>query len=357
MGVRGHGEGGWQMTDWRTAPDRECIRGYYEEHDETALRTFLERTGPLVLASLRRFAWSRQGWNGPRTSGIEPEDALQHALAQLLARKYPLDGPMSPQSWLFAVGRNYMIDPWRPRRLSLRLFELWQGPRPGYETESEGDWLAEQLSRSSISTVGQSALGPEEHVLEEEAEIERERYLDVFRQERDRWLALNPIYVPVIELIGMGFGRPEIGTILGDEALDILIDVIRTEHLVTGEPEPAMTENMRAHFPAARAGELLYDMALRCLASHRELSTVPAGAERSPRDHCLSMMPPRRQRAIKLSDNGFTGSEIGILDGSTERAGQLLINRARKQLSELLGDSSELLSAEAGQEAGHAHGD
>lgn len=327
------------MTDWRTAPDRECIRGYYEEHDESAFSIFLERTGPHVLASLRRFAWSRQGWNGPRTSGIEPEDALQHALAQLLARKYPLDGPMSPQSWLFAVGRNYMIDPWRPRRLSLRLFELWEGPRPGYETDSEGDWLAGQLSRSSISTVGQSALGPEEHVLEAEAEIERERYLDVFRQERDRWLALNPMYVPVIELIGMGLGRQEIGTILGDEALDILVAVIGAEQL-------AMTENIRTHFPAARAGELLYDMALRRLATHLELSTVPDGTERSPRDHCLSMMPPRRQRAIKLSDDGFTGSEIGILDGSTERAGQLLINRARKQLADLLTE----------QEAGLAHG-
>ena len=297
---------------------------------------------------------------------------MQHALAQLLARKYPLDGAMTPQSWLFAVGRNYMIDPWRPRRLSLRLFELWQGPRPDYEISSDGDWLAELLGRGVSSTIGQPDLGPEEHVLEEEAEVEQERYFDAFRRERDRWLERNPVYAPVVELIGRGINRQNIGALLGDAARDILSAAIRSEDLAPDESEPALAEIVRGHFSAARAGELLYGMALQRLAQHMALGAIHVDAdgaersyhaerlqrqqetERSVHDQCLSTMPTRRQRAIRLSDDGFTGSEVGILEGGTERSGQLLVNRARKQLAELL-DNSPPLFAGGGEDAGETH--
>lgn len=338
------------MTDWRNTPDRECIRRYYEEQNEDAFNAFFERNGPKILAALRRYAWSRHGSGGSGTSSIEPEDAMQHAFAQLLMRRYPVDSPMSVQSWLFVVGRNYMIDPWRPRALNLRIFRLWPGSRPDHAGDSETDWLGEHLSDEAVSTMGQQPPAPGENVLR--ADAEHAARLRAFRHERDRWLASNWGYAPVIELISAGVERGDIGEHLGTSAADILLEIVRAEQLVPEQPPPDRARKISAQMTPERAGALLHDMALARLAQRLKLNdelgmadiagdtahpSVPSLARaEAARDSCLATMDVARQRAIRLSDDGFTGAEIGILEGRTERAGQLLVNRARKQLLDLL---------------------
>lgn len=343
------------MSEYSDMPDRECVRRYYEENDEAAFNAFFGRAGPAVLASLRRFAWSRGRAVGSGTSGIEPEDALQHAVAQLLARRYPLQSSMSVQGWLFAVGRNYMIDPWRPRRFAARIFMLWPGPRSDRESEADSDWLAEQFAHSLDSTFDEYALNPEERLVRELDDAERSRQVEDFRRERDKWLMKNPAYLPVAEIIGSGCERKHVGPGLGAPALETLLGILREEGLLPEDLSPGQVEGIRGYFRLERVGEILYDMTLKSLKCSMEREAEPdrlpladhdkgsGGRKRKPQRHdaagadfvFLSMMSRARQRALRLADHGFTGAEIGILDGRTERAGQLLLNRARRQLEEL----------------------
>jgi DNA-directed RNA polymerase specialized sigma24 family protein len=339
------------MADFSDVTDEECVRRYYEERDEEAFAAFLGRTGPPVLARLRRFARSRGTPSGSGTSGIEPEDALQYAMARLLEGRFPLGSSTNVQGWLYAAGRNYMIDPWRPHRIAVHIFELWPGPRGNREAVDDVDWLSELITEGLSSTFGEFVPDPEEHLLRELEDADRSRQLDEFREERDKWLAKHPAYLPVVEIIGAGFKRTDIGRVLGMTAIETLFSILGEEGILPTVLSPDRMEEIRVYFRPERVGEILYDVTLKRLKNsieqkpssgwHPLINHVNGSQEREAqrRDalltNCLSMMPTARQRALQLADLGFKGAEIGMLDGRTERAGQLLLNRARKQLEEL----------------------
>lgn len=353
------------MADFSDVSDKECVRRYYEERDEKAFEAFFERAGPLVLARLRRFVQSKGASLRSGTSGIEPEDALQYAMARLIERRYSLDGPASVQGWLVTVGKNYLITPWRPRRLAVHIFELWPGSGHDHDAHADVDWLAQHLAEGLHSTVGEFVLDPEEHLLRGLEDADRVRQLDEFRQERDRWLEAHPAYLPVVELIGVGVKREGMGLGLGMAAVDTLLSVLCAEEILPAGLSPDRIDGIRTYFRPERAGEILYDITLKCLKrsmgqesrSGRSLKAKHINGWQGREDQrhdtplvdCLAKLPPGRQRALRLADHGFTGAEIGVLDGRSERAGQLLLNRARKQLEEIqrAGPASWLRSNES----------